>query len=1033
MPSEEPEGVAELRVVDLGGRAGDDTYLLEEGEWRALGNPPGSKGYRYRGFGNDEDPCRTVVLTPRGIRATCGDRGEGAITLDPPFDGAAAVVLTVGDDRYCAEFGGTDLRNDETLLKRSRAPVPGGCAGEGGGGGGGGGSGSACPAQTALDLVVLDQVTHTAAASGPWSATSTWADGVVPDSGSHVHVPQGLEVQVDTVLAARHATVRVDGTLSFANQTDTQLLAETIVSSHGARVEIGTAAAPIAPHVSASIVFLDDGPIDTTCDPKQLSRGALFMGTTVMHGAARTHRAVLASPALAGASSLTLTEAPQGWRTGDEIVVTGTVVGDPESDEIRRVASVAGAVVTLDAPLSLDHQAPAAGLNVYVANLTRNVLLSSENASFRRRGHVMFMHTLSVDVQNARFTELGRTDKTRPLDDLFFEPFEDEVGNETSAWVHFSVEVGDPSEVTNLRGRYPVHLHRGGIDPQSDPALVRGNVIVDSPGWGYVLHSGHGHFIDNVAYGVQGTAFYTEAGDEIGLIQGNIAIRSVNSVFQFDSEGGAIDPDLGAENQEFGNDGDGYWLSGHMVRLIDNVSAGSTAHGFIYWTDGLVEADIPEPGRTSVPVANIPNGHLIPGRTHVPTWWPALAEVRGNEAYGSAIGFRIRYVHAQTYIGEGGSEFHERPPQRYIDTLEPVIDDLTVWNNRDGVLLNYTMRMSVRNSRIVGIGAPFIYDGGTANTGVGLDLATEVTGGFGRIENVTIEGFEVGLSAPRNEQWAIEDLSLRNVRDVFIEETRQGPRTLTMRGVSFDPLAGTAVAGRESERIHVDFQATLDDLSHQPYGFVLPDHITLNGQGLYFAEQRASFVPLPEAPEPGELFLDIPAGYVGRTNQQLQASFGLSFGGGLPPPAATTDATIRGGLIGPPPPAATSFPPLVDMTNDGFSPEPFPGGPNPELTNNRLRTAPGKTVVLMRTNLNTTDTNSGPAELLYTVSGVQRGFFAHRDAPSVPITVFSQAEVDGGVIRFVHDGSAAAPAYAAQVTDGTTTTPIVAAEITFVP
>ena len=90
-----------------------------------------------------------------------------------------------------------------------------------------------------------------------------------------------------------------------------------------------------------------------------------------------------------------------------------------------------------------------------------------------------------------------------------------------------------------------------------------------------------------------------------------MAIRTVSPNASSDPNR-TLDVDLQEENQSFGVDGDGFWLSGNMVSLRDNVSAGATGHGIIIWADGLVEADT---GRATVPVANIPNGHLITDRT----------------------------------------------------------------------------------------------------------------------------------------------------------------------------------------------------------------------------------------------------------------------------------------------------------------------------------------------------------------------------------------------------------------------------------
>ena len=869
---------------------------------------------------------------------------------------------------------------------------------------------------SALALVDPAAATHTAAASGYWSDPAVWG-GPAPTPGARIVIPMGLSVTVDGVYDHEMETLRIDGTLRFATHIDTRLEIDTIVSTGGARLEIGTPTIPVEAAVRAEIVFADDGNIDTNVDFAQIGRGAILHGTTVIYGDETTGHVAMNPHPAAGDAVIELAFQPVGWDVGDEIVLTGTTPNDPTSDEIRTITSISGTTVALDQALQRDHRAPHADLNVYVANTTRNVVFSSENATVRRRGHVMFAHTNKVDVNYARFYQLGRTDKTKRLDDFDFDFFES-PNNNGGAPTDFEAI---PGERTNIRGRYPVHIHRNGVDPASAPALVNGCVVFDGPGWGYATHSSHAVFSNNVSYAVQGTGYYTEAGDEIGSIIGNIAIRSVNSAFQFDSTGGAIDPDLGHDNQEFGNDGEGFWLSGHLVRMIDNVSAGSTGHGIIVWSDGLVEPDTSR-GRTTVQVSHVANGHLIPGRETIPVWWAPLAEFRGNEAYGSTIGFRARYIHSQTYLGIGGSAFHEKPPQAYIDTLEPVLEDLTVWNNRDGVMLNYTERVSLRDVRIVGIGAPFVLDRGTMNAGAGLDQGTEITGGYARVENVSIEGFEMGYVMPRNDQWVIENLHLANVTDLYVTEPRLGPRAITMNDITFGPLAGTAVEGRESERRHLHLEPDISPDRYQPYWFVMPDRITIDGQGIYTLEAQANEVPLPEQPPREDVIVRPPSGYVNKTNAQLQAAYGVSWGGTIPPQDAQSVAWVHQGLVGSAVEAPTNLPPLWDMTNEGENPEPFPGGPAPALTRNSITITPGQTLVLMETNINSTDTDTEIGERTITVSNVDGGYFEHRDNPGLPLTTFTQAQVDGGVLRFVHDGSCTAPTFMTAVSDGSTTT-----------
>jgi hypothetical protein len=120
---------ATFSVTDVGLVAGSAQYLLGASGWRALGTPPGSRGYRYRGTydTNPEETCRSVRLKDTLVKASC----NANVPLSTPFADAATVVLGLGTDgtsmRYCAEFAGDEQQNDSLTMKRTSAPAPPAC------------------------------------------------------------------------------------------------------------------------------------------------------------------------------------------------------------------------------------------------------------------------------------------------------------------------------------------------------------------------------------------------------------------------------------------------------------------------------------------------------------------------------------------------------------------------------------------------------------------------------------------------------------------------------------------------------------------------------------------------------------------------------------------------------------------------------------------------------------------------------------------------------------------------------------------
>ena len=178
----------------------------------------------------------------------------------------------------------------------------------------------------------------------------------------------------------------------------------------------------------------------------------------------------------------------------------------------------------------------------------------------------MFMHNLMVDARYVRFEGLGRTNKRVQVDDWFFPELTSE-----------SAEAGPG---TNIRGRYSVHFHRGGVDPTTMPARVEGCVVENDPGWAYVNHSSRVDFINNVSYDVVGGAFQTEAGDEQGSFVGNIAIRTINPDYPIENPDTAP-VDIREDSQDFAFQGDGFWIHGGGVRLEDNVATGALGMDYL--------------------------------------------------------------------------------------------------------------------------------------------------------------------------------------------------------------------------------------------------------------------------------------------------------------------------------------------------------------------------------------------------------------------------------------------------------------------
>lgn len=642
--------------------------------------------------------------------------------------------------------------------------------------------------------------------SGAWSDPETWG-GHPAAVDADYHIPEGVTVTVDRPIEVPVDDVMVHGTLRFATDRDTQLNVETLHVHQSGHLEVGAEGDSVRSGVTARIIIHDNGPIDLESDPLQESRGIISHGTVTMHGASKTAFLPLGEPAVAGATRLVFRETPENWTVGDRLVIPG-VHPTANQDEERTILEIHDTTVVID-PLQYSHVPPHADLDIHVANLTRNISITSENAAdISRHGHMMF-HNPETSLEYIQIQHLGRTNKLIPLNDPVF----DSEG-----------KLVDGSG-TNRRARYSIHIHRAGLDTQAE---VRGSVISDDPGWGFVNHSSNVLFEGNVSYRAVGAGFASEAGDEIGMMRGNMAIRTV----------GTGDTILYRRErvQDFGHNGVGFWLQGPGVRLVENVAAGNGHAGFEIWGNGLREADMPV-SVTMFNQAYLPDASYArrPERAFDLVNHVRLFQFERNQAYNSPRGAEITFLRSGeakdflgwnlTTVGAEGAYSHD-----------------FVWNGLkllgvkySGIGLNHThatVGVQMFNVHIAG----FRYGVLTSNTGYNL------------IRGATLENmFDIRLGNGAN--WPVFKNELIDVQFVV------GPMTIK----------------------HIELRPIINPNPAYLLGVRTPyfGETTVNGYNLYRDEQRPDYVPFA-LQESG-----LPKALIGKTNEQLFQELGMAVGGSL--------------------------------------------------------------------------------------------------------------------------------------------------------
>ncbi|MEQ9487159.1 PA14 domain-containing protein [Coleofasciculus sp. F4-SAH-05] len=289
-----------------------------------------------------------------------------------------------------------------------------------------------------FDLVPHSAATHVAVNDGSWFDPNTWEQGQVPGTDARVVISEGVHVTYDAESDTRLETVRVDGTLEFAHNRNTKIVVDTFIASPTSTLTIGSEANPIQANKTARIVIADNGEIDSNWDSTLISRGVVTHGKVRIHGAEKLDFISLQTDASAGDNELVLNlpdgmTTPAGWQVGDKLVLGGTSYNPDGSDEdnsrfqdeVLTITEINGNRIQFtnnditsgdNTVLRFDHHRPqgfeSENLKLYIANTSRNVIFETENAETlptQQRGHVMFMHNPDVEIQNAGFYNLGRT------------------------------------------------------------------------------------------------------------------------------------------------------------------------------------------------------------------------------------------------------------------------------------------------------------------------------------------------------------------------------------------------------------------------------------------------------------------------------------------------------------------------------------------------------------------------------------------------------------------------------------------------
>jgi hypothetical protein len=113
---------AEFRLVNSS-TSEEQVIPLPAKNWTGQGNPPGSKGYKYKDKTLADGPCKSAYLKAERLKLMCKGN-QITFTLDEPSQRPLTATVGFGTDPpYCMVFGGTVKKDEPGIFRAKMAPI----------------------------------------------------------------------------------------------------------------------------------------------------------------------------------------------------------------------------------------------------------------------------------------------------------------------------------------------------------------------------------------------------------------------------------------------------------------------------------------------------------------------------------------------------------------------------------------------------------------------------------------------------------------------------------------------------------------------------------------------------------------------------------------------------------------------------------------------------------------------------------------------------------------------------------------------